>query len=501
MRTVNDRRTSVTVGEALGWRRVGWYRLSLGLILVGILTAPGIAQQSELGSLLVMPEFDNRQGGSSILTVTNVHPTEGIETVWVYLEEDSCEQFNKTEYLGPMDTLTLYTAVHNPFDERGFVYVYAERPGTQDPVSFDWLTGACMTINGNIAAAFSARPFVFKAGVAHGENTDLDGDGVRDLNGLEYQMVPDELLLPRFLGQQYSSLETDLILINLTGSVEFDVSVNIDIWNDNSEQFSAEHTFECWERVPLLGVDAMFLNWYLASTDHAPMEILGDPLWEAGWLSIDGAHANSTEESILDPAVLVFLVERIDEWESGVAPFGRGLQNNGGLHHLDSELDLEPGVGFCFGDPGEGTPCPCNNDNDGSIPGSGCDNGVFASGANLYTTGQARVSVDTLALVTTHADPNNACLFFQGNNRVNGGDGITYGDGLRCAGGGILRLQVTFSNGAGRTRTTIALGATVGAEPGDLSRYQCWYRSTMNPACGPVSFFNTSNGYELVWMP
>ena len=56
---------------------------------------------------------------------------------------------------------------------------------------------------------------------------------------------------------------------------------------------------------------------------------------------------------------------------------------------------LAPGESYCFGDAGSGIPCPCNNDNDGSVPGSGCDNGVFASGAHLLAYGEASVSADT----------------------------------------------------------------------------------------------------------
>ena len=51
-----------------------------------------------------------------------------------------------------------------------------------------------------------------------------------------------------------------------------------------------------------------------------------------------------------------------------------------GFHYPDALVQC---YGYCFGDPGSGTPCPCGNDNDGSVPGSGCANGVFTSGAQL----------------------------------------------------------------------------------------------------------------------
>ena len=163
---------------------------------------------------------------------------------------------------------------------------------------------------------------------------------------------------------------------------------------------------------------------------------------------------------------------------------------------------VRPGVGYCFGDAGVGTPCPCGNDNDGSVPGAGCANGVFTSGANLWGSGVASVSEDSLVLTTTGLEPNNTGLYFQADNRVNGGDGNVFGDGLRCAGGALVRLQIRTASASGASRTTIPLGARGGVSAGDTKRYQCWYRTIVNPPCGlGVNDFNLSNGYEVVWAP
>ena len=164
---------------------------------------------------------------------------------------------------------------------------------------------------------------------------------------------------------------------------------------------------------------------------------------------------------------------------------------------------LPTGMGFCYGDPGFGTPCPCANDNDGSVPGSGCANGAFASGARLTGSGHPRVSDDTLVLTTTGMDPNNSGLYFQANNRIDDGNGQLFGDGLRCVGGSLTRLQVCASSSAGVSRTTIAIGAQGGVSAGDTRRYQCWYRdnSGLQPCGAGVYDFNLSNGYEVVWRP
>jgi len=158
---------------------------------------------------------------------------------------------------------------------------------------------------------------------------------------------------------------------------------------------------------------------------------------------------------------------------------------------------------ICFGDPGSGTPCPCGNENDGSVPGSGCANGSYASGAHLTSSGTPSVSNDTLILSTTGMHPSNSGLYFQGNNTVNNGSGLPFGDGLRCVGGAVIRLQVRFADGIGSSSTNIAIAAKGGVSPGDTKRYQCWYRdnSGAQPCGVGVNDFNLSNGYQVTWVP
>ena len=136
------------------------------------------------------------------------------------------------------------------------------------------------------------------------------------------------------------------------------------------------------------------------------------------------------------------------------------------------------------------------------MSGSGCANGVFSSGAKLVGSGQASVGNDTLVLSTSGLEPNNTGLYFQANNLTNGGNGVVFGDGIRCTGGGMIRLQIRTADGAGNSSTTIAIGAKGGVSAGVTKRYQCWYRTILAPPCGAgVNDFNLSNGYEIVWAP
>jgi len=181
-----------------------------------------------------------------------------------------------------------------------------------------------------------------------------------------------------------------------------------------------------------------------------------------------------------------------------------GAYRDGGVLDFGSAYVFEmrdaPGAGFCSGDPATGAPCPCGNPSDGSLPGAGCDNGVFASGALLIGSGVASVTGDTLVLQSVHQEPDNSGLYFQGTADLT--PGLPWGDGLRCTGGEIVRLQVRFADAAGSSSTTIPIGAAGGVSAGDTRYYQSWYRSVLAPPCGPgVNDFNSSNGYRIVWQP
>ncbi|MDP6539236.1 MAG: hypothetical protein QF903_03125 [Planctomycetota bacterium] len=150
-----------------------------------------------------------------------------------------------------------------------------------------------------------------------------------------------------------------------------------------------------------------------------------------------------------------------------------------------------PGVAFCFCD-GGGTAAPCGNT---GAAGNGCANGSVSAGANLTATG-APVP-DGLVLEAVGLVPGQPGLYFQGDNEINGGLGVTFGDGLRCAGGGVVRLQVVAATTAGTSATTVDLFVTGGITPGDTRSYQLWYRDPASSPCG--TGFNLTNGVTVDW--
>jgi hypothetical protein len=153
---------------------------------------------------------------------------------------------------------------------------------------------------------------------------------------------------------------------------------------------------------------------------------------------------------------------------------------------------------FCFGD-GIGTPCPCGNS---GASGHGCASSVSAAGAQLQATGNPSVSNDTF-VVAGSGMPNSAVLYFQGTGQVASGLGTAFGDGLRCAGGTIVRLGAEM-NVAGASQYPSANDQPVSVRgqipiAGGVRTYQGWYRNPA-PYCTP-STFNLTNGLQVTWQP
>ncbi|MBL8861515.1 MAG: hypothetical protein JNK02_05835 [Planctomycetes bacterium] len=165
-------------------------------------------------------------------------------------------------------------------------------------------------------------------------------------------------------------------------------------------------------------------------------------------------------------------------------------------------LRLIPSAGtfvsaICFGD-GLGTACPCGNS---GATGNGCASSVNASGGNLSSTGTPSIGADTLVLVGSGM-PNSSVLYFQGTAPVNGGLGSVFGDGLRCAGGSVIRLGTKNNVGGGSSYPApgdLAVSVRGLCSAGDVRVYQAWYRNAAS-FCTPATF-NLTNGLSATWQP
>ena len=325
----------------------------LGLAALG-LASSALANGRNPGSLLLFPEFDNRSSHLTLLTVTNTNTgvnADGsngtVRVEFVYIGRYglggtslNCLETNRTETLTANDTLSLLTSYHNPNHEQGYVYAFAKNATTGRATAFNYLIGNLLTLEGLEQLEYSMNPVAFKGfGNAQGD-TDFDNDGVRDLDGVEYEPVADEIYIPRFIGSSvnYPSAvpglyDSELLLLGLSGGTRFDTVVNFWVCNDNEEAFSAQYQFHCWDRVRLSAINGVFTQDFLHnSTNDAPNEILGAPNVESGWIRVYGGNAYSTAENIDDPAVYAVLVERIGGYGAADLPFESvATQTNGDL--------------------------------------------------------------------------------------------------------------------------------------------------------------------------
>jgi hypothetical protein len=308
---------------------------ALGLAASLAFSGTAVAQQTP-GSLLLFPSFDSNPGSSTVLTVTNTNAdtlTGTVAVEFVYVEKDTCLEFNRTHILTPNDTLTVLCAVHNPVQQQGYVYVFAKSPITGQAITWDYLIGNMLDIDAIVLFDWSINPVAFQGKTLQGLPTDVDGDGLRDLNGIEYSKAPDELLVPRFFGQVFP-ISSQLILVNLTGGSRFTATVDFLVYNDNEEVFSTQYSFRCWDDPLLSEISGVFNQQFLLSTFQNPFEVQGVAGLETGWMRLNGHNASSRATTLDDPAIIAVLVEEffaVATFGTADLPFFKGEQDNGDL--------------------------------------------------------------------------------------------------------------------------------------------------------------------------
>ncbi len=307
------------------------------MVGLALLASTASAQRGDPGSLLLFPEFDSRVGLGSLclITVTNSETDAGgasLETVWEYVNGPTCTSDPVVEPLNVADTITVFAGAHAPSPAWGYLFVYAIDPDDGQAIVHDHLIGTATILDGVGALEYTVEPLSF-SGIGDGIHTDLDGDGARDLDGLEYSQVAERISVPRFLGQT-TDLQSYLVMIDLSGGPGFDTVLGYLVHNDNEEVFSAEYAFSCWNKVPLSSISGIFDNDFLSNwTNHDPNEVLGAPTIESGWIEVDGLWSASTTQTIPGPAFACYLVDYrpTTDTMTSVHPIGHGKQDNGAL--------------------------------------------------------------------------------------------------------------------------------------------------------------------------
>ncbi|MCY2958896.1 MAG: hypothetical protein NTY35_01930 [Planctomycetota bacterium] len=266
------------------------------------------------------------------------------------------------------------------------------------------------------------------------------------------------------------------------------------------------------------------------------LDALGSVAWSATWngpfggddfsrgLTVDafgnvtlaGSSPGAGGASDLDLTFAAWDPRGVLEWTHRDDGSGTGnqralwLSSSSGLHAAAGYADGAGGtpsdyrtvvvartaVPFCFGD-GSAAACPCANAS-APIEQAGCASS-FGTGGRLMAQGTSSIAADTLVLRGASM-PNSSALYFQGTSQQSGGAGVAFGDGLRCAGGVVIRLG-TKSNASGASQYPMAGDPSIssrGLVTGPGSRtYQVWYRNSA--AFCTSSTFNLSNGLLVTW--
>ena len=140
---------------------------------------------------------------------------------------------------------------------------------------------------------------------------------------------------------------------------------------------------------------------------------------------------------------------------------------------------------------------PCSSFGPGAT-GNGCANSGNAAGASLTATGSP--TADTVVMTQSGELPTSTSIFLQGTANIPAG--ITFGDGVRCAGGSLRRLYVksavggTVSAPTGGDPSVQTQSANLGdpIAPGSTRFYQVYYR---DPASATGANFNVGNALMM----
>lgn len=226
-----------------------------------------------------------------------------------------CSIADRVETLTPADTLSVLTSCHNAtsFSE-GYLVVSAMDPGQIDSYwSFNHLIGSNQIISA-MGGMYALNAIPFTSPALEGLDTDMNNDGARNFDGLEYEELADELYIDSFIG----TLPGELVLISLTGG-NYLTNVKFIIFNDDEFQLSATYAFACWTRVDLGDISGFFTQLGLKTTANNARELdldcdgVGEI--ETGWAIVRPTTSLSiTSANIENPAVLGALTNDAAPW-------------------------------------------------------------------------------------------------------------------------------------------------------------------------------------------
>ena len=231
----------------------------------------------------------------------------------------------------------------------------------------------------------------------------------------------------------------------------------------------------------------------LEASDASPSDVFGSSISTSAGRALIGAWADDLGGSQSGSAYLFDLTtgqEMLKLNASDVTAndrFGFGVSLDLGRAVVGAPYDdnpLESGGSAYFYDLRE------------SIGATYCTSSVNSTGAPslISAHGSTNLTLENLELHATAAPPNQPGFFFVGPSAVN----LPFGNGIRCVGGGIVRLlpPVFESNGEFTVQLDFdKYGDTLAGM--SSTHFQCWYR---DPAAGG-SDFNLSDGLTIQFVP
>ncbi len=119
-------------------------------------------------------------------------------------------------------------------------------------------------------------------------------------------------------------------------------------------------------------------------------------------------------------------------------------------------------------------------------------------GGQIGYWGSTSVSNNDLTLIATGVPINQFGIFYYGPNAIQ----IPFGNGWRCVGGGVYRMNVMHSGATGSYQKDLDFysapphGAAE-VDPGETWRFQCWFR---DPPAGGATF-NLTNAVSVDFIP
>jgi predicted outer membrane repeat protein len=272
------------------------------------------------------------------------------------------------------------------------------------------------------------------------------------------------------------------------------------------ESFSGRYTISnciAWENRGSAGIDApssqfwaaLSIEYTIAGGGHDGVGVIdadprfvdpsnGDYRLDFSSPAIDaGTNLKLTASTVdLGGAPRLFDVSSVADTGVGAAP----VVDLGAFESRDRMAEIG-----CLGNSG----CPCGNDSSAASA-WGCINSR-GQGGILRASGSSRLSLDDLVLEGNALPLGTVALLFAGTQELPAAAAM--GDGLRCAGGPLMRVFAPLASPSGNDlQWANGLGAASGVQAGETRVFQAWYRDVGGP-CGAGS--NVSNAVYVTFLP